>query len=157
MKKRKQSALTREIRHCLELLLPELGDGDGLSQVVARVGRHPLLASMAHDLLEIFRIDRVQDIEEILARRALIFRKLVREVLCELLVLRKLWPERLHRQLVVEWYSYRLDLRLLQKHLVAGQHVLQEVLVHNGLVGEVILNWKEISRRGLVYLRCLSR
>ena len=45
--------LTGQVRHRLQLFLPELGDGDALFLLVSGIGGHPLLVGMLHDLLEV--------------------------------------------------------------------------------------------------------
>ena len=134
-------ALTRQVGHRLQLLLPELGDLDRVPLVVGAVGRHPLLVGMLQYLLEVFGVDRVQDVEEVLPRRALAGWVLVGEVLDELVVLGELRPEVLDRELVVVRHGDSLDLGLLHQLLLAAEHVLEEVLVDDALVGQVVLDY----------------
>ena len=134
-------ALTRQVGHRLQLLLPELGDLDGVPLVVGAVGRHPLLVGVLQDLLEVFGVDRVQDVEEVLPRRALAGWVLVGEVLDELVVLGELGPQVLDRELVVVRHGDPLHLGLLHQLLLAAEHVLEEVLVDDALVGQVVLDY----------------
>jgi len=96
------------------------GDGDGIHQVVVSLGRHPLLASVGHDLQQVLRMHSVQNVKEVLARRALILRKLAREVHVHLYVLLELGPQRLDRELIIAWDFDGLHLGLLQQLLPAG-------------------------------------
>jgi len=132
-------ALTRQVGHVPELLFPELGDGDGVDLVVVALRRHPLLARVAHDLLQVFRVHSVLHIEEILTRRASVLRELVREVDVHRHVLRELRPQRLDGELVVARHLARLHLGFLEQLFSADQHVLQQVLVDDGLVREIVL------------------
>ena len=136
------AALLGQVRHGFELLLPELGDGDGLLLLVGAVGRHPLLRGMGQDALEILRLERVEDIEEVLARRAPPGRVLVREVAGELWVLAHVGPKGLHGQLVIMRNSDLLDVGLLHELLFAAQNVLEEVLVHDVLIRQIVQNPK---------------
>ena len=149
--------LTGQVRHRLQLLLPELGDGDALLLLVFGVGGHPLLVGVLHDLLEVLRLQRVEDVEEVLARRALAGGIRVGEVLHELRVLLEVRPERLHRELVVLWDVDLLDLGLLHQLLLADEDVLEEVLVDDVRVREVVLDCAGVRMRMQGYLRCLSR
>ena len=62
--------LTRQVWHRSQFFLPELGYFNSLILHVLRGRCHTLLIGMAHHLLEVVRIDGVQDVEEVLARRA---------------------------------------------------------------------------------------
>ena len=84
-------ALTRQVGHGLEFLQPVVGDLDGLGLGVLAVGGHPLLVRVSQQLLEVLRVDRVQDVEEVLSRWAFGLGECVREVKQELLILLKLW------------------------------------------------------------------
>ena len=88
--------LTGQVRHRLQLFFPELGDGDALFLLVCGVGGHPLLVGVLHDLVEVLGLQRVEDVEEVLARRALADWISIREVLHEFRVLLEMRPERLH-------------------------------------------------------------
>ena len=70
MRKRGNVALTGEVRHGLELLLPVLGDLDGLGLLVLALGAHALLVGVSKELLEVVGQLGVHDVEEIISRRA---------------------------------------------------------------------------------------
>ena len=135
----KSLALTGQVRHVPELLLPELGDGDGVDLVVVALRRHPLLARVAHDLLQVLRVHGVQHVEEILTRRASVLRELVREVDVHRHVLGELRPQRLDGELIVARHLDGLHLGFLEQLFPAGQDVLQEVFVDDSLVREIVL------------------
>ena len=61
-------SLTRHIRHRRQLLRPVFGDLDGLMFHRLALGRHPLLVGVAHDLLEVVRIQSVEDIKKVVTR-----------------------------------------------------------------------------------------
>ena len=94
---------------------------------------------MVHDLGQVFGVQRVQDVEHVLTRRALAFGELVREVGVEDRVVLEGGEDVLHAQLVVVWDFDRGHRCLLEELLLADQEVLEEVLVHHGLIGQVIL------------------
>ena len=72
--------LTGEVRHLLELLGPELRHLNGLLLHVFAHGSHALLVGMVHDLVQVVRVQGVDDVEHVVARWPLSFRELVREV-----------------------------------------------------------------------------
>ena len=76
--------LTGKVRHRLELLFPELGDGNGFIFLHFTINCHPLFGSMCHDALKILRLECVEYVKKILPRRASTRRILIREVLHEL-------------------------------------------------------------------------
>ena len=135
-----ERALTGEIGHGLELLLPVLGDPDGLALVGLAGGGHPLLVGVGHDLRQVLRVDCVEHIKEVVPRWTLILGVGGGEILGELTILLEVWPEAAHRELVVVGHLDELDLGLLQEMLFAGEDVLEEIFVDDGLVGEVHLD-----------------
>ena len=62
-------------------MLPEVGDADGLLLCVEAGAGHPLLVRMTHDLRQVLMMERVEDVEEVLARRTLVLRIRRREIL----------------------------------------------------------------------------
>ena len=102
---------------------------------------------MLHDLLEVLGLQRVEDVEEVLARWALTCWIGVREVFHEIRVLLEMRPERLYGQLVIMWAIHLLDLRLLHQLLLAGEDVLEEVLVDDVGIREVVLDYTGISMK----------
>ena len=152
-----QVVLTREIRHGLQLLLPELGDGDALFLLVWCIGRHPLLVGMLQDALKVLRLKGFEDVEEVLPRRSLPSRICIREVHHELGVLLKIRPQRLHRKFIVVGDGHLLDLALLHQLLLSGEDILQEVFVDDIGFRQVILDYRGIRRMVASYLRCLLR
>ncbi len=94
---------------------------------------------MVHALLEELRVDRVQEVHEISARGTLVLRVFVWQVREELRVILEPREDALDGQLVVVWHLDELHLRLLKQMLLAGQHLLKEVLIYNVLIGQVIL------------------
>ena len=102
---------------------------------------HALLVSVVHDLLQIIWMDSIQDIEEVLPGWALSRRVRVREVGHQLRVLLELRIKRFDAELIVVRNLNGSDFRLLQQLLLAGHDGLQVVLVQDGLVGEIKLDY----------------
>ena len=84
---------------------------------------------MGHHLLQIIRIQGIQDGEEVLSGWALVPRKNIWEILLELKVLLVLGPEPLDGELIVMRDLDRGHRLLLEELLLSGEHGLQEVLV----------------------------
>ena len=104
------SKLIGQVRHCLELVLPKLGDFYCLSLVVLVDSTHPLFICVAQQFGEVLRLDRVQDVEEIFPGRSLSNGVLLWKVLGELRVLVEHRPQVLDREFVVVRNSDGLDL-----------------------------------------------
>ena len=85
--------LTGKVWHGLQLLLPKLGDFDGLLLHGLAITGHPLLIGMGHHLLEILRVQGIEDVEEILTWRSLVLCPLGREKRNESWVLLELRPD----------------------------------------------------------------
>ena len=79
-------ALTRQIRHGFELLLPELGDLNGLCLTLFALGSHALLFGVVQHLLEEVRQNGIHHVEEVLSPWSLAIGKLVREELHPLFI-----------------------------------------------------------------------
>ena len=95
---------------------------------------------MSHDFGQVLWVHGIQDVEEIISRRALIFWIDARKVLSKLDVLLEIGPEAADRKLIVLWHLDLLDLLLLEELLLAGQYFLEEILVDGGLVGQIELD-----------------
>ena len=132
--------LTGQVGHGLEFLLPELGDLDGLLMGIDAVGGHPLLVGMLHDLCQIFRMEGVQDVEEILPGWALAPREPIREEHHELLVRLEIREELLDRELVIMRDADGVDVGLLHQHILAHQDVFQEILCYDRVLRQMILD-----------------
>ena len=118
------------------------------------LGGHPLLVSVGHDLCQVVRVKRVEDVEEVIARRAFAHGILVREVLHELGVLQEHWIDSLDTELWILRHLDVNDLLLLHELLLSSQDLLDEVLVHDSLVWEVELDYKGVRSAEKRYLRC---
>ena len=94
---------------------------------------------MAQDLGEVVRVQRVHDVEEVLAGRPLVLGVVVREIGVEDRVLLELGEERLDGELVVLGDLDLLDLQLLEQLLLAAEDILEEVLVDEALRRQVEL------------------
>ena len=79
--------------------------------------------------MEEVRLHRVEHVEEVLSGRSFALWKDVGEVLGDLGILSKLWPQGLHGQLIVVRHLDEDDLILLQEFLLPGEDLLQKVLV----------------------------
>ena len=96
---------------------------------------------MLQDLLEVFRLQRVEDVEEVLPWWPFAGRIRVRKVLRELGIFLKMRPQGLHGQLIIMWNCHPLDILLLHQHLLAGEDGLEEVLVDDVGFGQIILDY----------------
>ena len=131
--------LTRQIWHGSKLLLPVLGDLYGLTLHGLAGRSHTLLVRVFEDLRKVIRVQRVEHVEKVVARRAFALRISVRKVRHELGVLRELRIEILHAQLVVVRHLDEPDFGFLQQLLLAREDLLQVVLVDHGLVWQIKL------------------
>ena len=103
---------------------------------------HALLVGVRHDVREVDRLERVQDVEEVRPRWPFPYWVFVWEVGHEDGVLGELRVDVLHRQFIVAWDLDVADLRLLEQLLLARQDRLEEVLVHHRLVWQIELQAK---------------
>ena len=94
------------------------------------VGQHPL---------QELGVQGVQDVEEVLPRRALAHRVLIGEVSGEEVVAGELRVQVLHRQLLVVRHLYVGHVLLLDELLLIGQDLLEKVLVDERLRRQVEL------------------
>ena len=85
--------LTGQVWHGLQLLLPKLGNFDGLLLHGLAITGHPLLIRMRHHFLEILRVQGVEDVEEILTWWTLVLCPLGREKRNESWILLELRPD----------------------------------------------------------------
>ena len=131
--------LTGQIRHGLELLGPEVGDLDGLVLHPLALSSEPLLIGVGHDLGQVVRVDRVQNVEEVVPGRAFPFRIGVGEELHLVVVLLELRIEVLDGQLLEVGHLHVHLLRLQEELLLVLQEQPQEVLVDDRLVWDVEL------------------
>ena len=83
--------------------------------------------------------DGVEYVEEVLPRRSLALRVIIREVPDQEVVLGELRPQVLHRQLLVVRDLDVGDVFLLDQGLLLGQDLLEEVLVDQSLRWQVEL------------------
>ena len=95
---------------------------------------------MLQDLLEVFWLQRVEDVEEVLPRWSFAGRIRVRKVLREVGIFLKMRPQGLHRKLIIMWHCHPLDILFLHQHLLAGEDGLEEVLVDDVGFGQIILD-----------------
>ena len=85
--------LTGQIGHGFELLLPELGDLNGLLLHGVAAAGHPLRIGVGHDLLEVLRIQGVEDVKQVLSGRSFVLCPFGREKRGESRVLFELGPD----------------------------------------------------------------
>ena len=100
---------------------------------------------MRDDLLQIFRVQRIEDVEEIFSRWALVLGVYRRKESEEVGVLLQLWPESLDSDLVVLGHVDVVDIRLLQELLLAGENLFEEVLVDGSCLWQIELYCKDVS------------
>ena len=99
----------------------------------------------------------VKDVKKILAWWTFTDREFIRKVLRELRIFAELRPKTFYGEFVVVGYRYLLNLRFLHKMLLASKDILKEVFIDDVLVRQVVLDYGDISKEKLKYLRCLSR
>ena len=121
------------------MLLPVLGDLDGLPCHALAFGGVSLLGCVGHDLLEVVRVQRGQDVEEVVPWRLFAFGVLRREVGHHFGVLGEHRVQALDAELVVLRHRHLLDFGLLHQLLLAGQHLLEKIFVHDRFVRQIEL------------------
>ena len=84
-------------------------------------------------------VEGVEDVEEVLPRRALALWVLIREVPDHEVIFSELRPQRLHRELLIVGNLYVRDVALLDQRLLVGEDLLEEVLVDEALWWQVEL------------------
>ena len=89
--------LLGEVGHRFELLLPELGDLDGLLLHSLSASGMPLLVGVSHQVLQVLGVDGVQDVHEVVARWTFVLRKRVGKELHHFFVALKLRVQVLDR------------------------------------------------------------
>ena len=94
---------------------------------------------MMHDLTKVFWMQGIEDVKEVLTRRSLVLRVLGREVPHELGILFEFRPKGLDRELIVVGHLDLVHGGLQHQGLLAGEHLLEEVVGHEVLVREVVL------------------
>jgi len=128
--------LTGGIGHGIELLFPVLRHPDALRLHGLALGGIALLVGVSNDLCEVLRMNRVQDVEEVLPRWPLALRVPVGEELQHLRVLLELRPESLDGELLVLLDRNLVDLRLLQEVLLSAEDLVEEILGEDIAVGQ---------------------
>ena len=98
-----------------------------------------LLVGVAEQFTDVFRLERVQDVEEVVSRRSFVGWVMVREVTHDDRVLLELWIDVLDGELVVPRHLDGEHVHLLEQLLLPCQHRLQEIFVDHFLVREVVL------------------
>jgi hypothetical protein len=94
---------------------------------------------VGHDLPQVVGVNRVENVEEVLTRWALVLRVGVREVLRKLLVALELRVELADTKLIVVGDCDLIDGGLLEQLLLPTQNSLEKVLVHSRLVRQIVL------------------
>ena len=95
---------------------------------------------MLDNLGKVVRLQGMEHVEEVLPWRSLSLRVLVREVRLEVWVLLHRWIDVLDRQLFIMRNFDGDDVNLLEQLLLPGEHGLDKVLGHDGLVRQVELD-----------------
>ena len=146
--------LTGQVRHGLELFLPEGTDVDRLVLHFLSVCGHPLFVGVEDDLGEVLWHLGVHDVKKVLARRTFAFRIHGGEVSEKLGVLLDLGPQILDGKLVVVGHGDEPHLRLGEQVLVFAEHRLQEVFVDDVVGREIKLDYRGVRQREAKHLRC---
>ena len=76
----------------MEFIVPLIGSFDDLVLVLDSLSTEPLLGGMLHDLLKIFRVDGVEDVEKVGTAWSFIFRVGILEVNLEIRIFLQFSP-----------------------------------------------------------------
>ena len=131
------SLLFADEGHGLELLLPLVGDGDGILLCLLIGHGISLRVGEVDRLLHLFRVLGVPDIVEVALIALKAFWKLVREVAGHVFLLDHLLVQGLDSNLVIGWRIAEFHLFHLQELLLVLEHLL-EVILRDHLVGRQI-------------------
>ena len=132
--------LLRQVRHGLQLFPPCFRDLDRLLLRIGCLGRPSHLVGVAHDLAQVLGVQRIQDAEEVVPLWALALGKFVGEMLGERSIFLVLGPQSFDGELVILGNFNRVDGVLLEELLLAGEDLLEEVLIN------VTLWWQEVLK-----------
>jgi len=99
---------------------------------------------MLHDLLEVIRVDGVQNVEKVGSTWTFLFRIGILKVNLEVSILLQLSPEILHRKFLEVRDMDVVDLLFLQEPLFIGEDLPEEVLVHLSGWWEIVLYYNEV-------------
>ena len=95
---------------------------------------------MRDDLLQVFWVQRVEDIEEVFSRWTLVLGVHRREVSQEVGVLLQLGPESFDSNLIILGHMDVIDIRFLQELLLARENFFEEVLVDGTCLWQIELD-----------------
>ena len=127
--------------HLLKLLVPGIRDLDLVDFVSIALYGMSLSCCVLHDLLHVVEMDRIQDVEEVLASWVSILWIFVLEEDVECCILGEILVQPLHRELLVVRDVDILHLLLLQQPLLVVEDLSEEVLVDLGDGWEVVLDY----------------
>jgi len=102
---------------------------------------------MQHNLLNIFWVDCVQDVEKVLTAWALFFGIIILEENVDIGILLRILPKVLHGQFFVVWDMDVAHIILLKQPLLILEDLPKEILVHLILGWEVVLHCKTVSEK----------
>lgn len=142
---RQQGVLTAHEGDLVQLIPPLLGNYHPLLGHFLALNGVPLLIRVWNKLRDVWRVQRVQDIEEILPVGHPPLRQLVREEIHELALYSHLWPEGLHWKLVIQRDVNPPDFRHLHQFFVARQNRFQKILVHGRFLRQIQLTAKDVN------------
>ena len=98
---------------------------------------------MTHALLQILTLQGVEHIHEVATRRSLAYWVFIRKIGLEDRVLLEHRVDITNTQLVVGRHLHVADILFLEELLLAGQHLLEEILVDYRFIWKIVLEAEE--------------
>ena len=136
--------LTGRKGHLLEFLIPRVGDLDSLLLANDAFGAVSLLRGVLHNLLEIFWVDRVKDVEEVLTARISLVGVFVLKVDDEGGVLLDILPQVLDGKFLVVGHVDIVDRLLLQEFLFVIEDLLKKIFINLGFRRTIVLHYRGV-------------
>ena len=142
-------------RHLLELVVPRVGDLDGLLLAHNALSAISLLAGVLQNLLQVLGVERVEDVEKVVVVGHPIAGVNVLEVEHKLLVLLQVAPQVFDGELLEVGDVDIVDVLLLEEPLVVVENLLQEIFIALSLWWNIILNYREVrEENNVTYVAC---
>lgn len=107
----------------------------------------PLFCRMCHNLLHIFGINCIENIEKVFSIRAFITSIFILEVNIKCGIIFQIWPQFLNGKLIPMRYTNIINLFLLKQFLFIGKNCFQEILCDLLRRRHIILDCRKIRQR----------
>lgn len=140
----------------VEVVPPFCADCHRLYRSTFALSREPLFLGVRNHPLDILRVNRVEDREEVFAIRVSVSRIAILQILHHFDISFELWKDVLHTELIVHGHVDRAFLTDLEQFLVALKHSSDEVSVHGCHWGHIQLNCISIIRGFQILLTLLA-